>query len=437
MNQRNNHLWYIHRCLSGSTPANGATSAVHLPIFLSLLLLSIMTPLHAQESPKLPRVRLMKVHLPITGNANAHIQRGVEQLISETDSDDVAKRPILILKFEAPNGQSGEGSQFERALWLARYLASPSLNSIRTVAYLPQSVLGHAVLPVLACEEIVIGEKAEFGAAGIDEPFIDATMKSSYIDIAGRRRTIPPAVALGMLDKQTVVVRTETSGDIRYRTESELTDLQKAEAGIINTVKEKGDFSRFTSEQLCDTHQFARGIADSNAELAEVLKIPIESLQSGLTPTGLWQAVQIDIRGTINDKNAAWVQTSLQTQLSANDANFVCVVIDSPGGSPAASMQIANYLAALDDSEVRTVAVVLREARADAALIALACDQLVMTEDSLLGGPGAVVLAESDRADLVDPVKALATSNNRRWSLLMALADNQTETFSLSAQSDG
>ena len=52
-------------------------------------------------------------------------------------------------------------------------------------------------------------------------------------------------------------------------------------------------------------------------------------------------------------------------------------------------MRLATYLSSLDSNEVRTVAFVGSEARADAALVALACDQLLMTDTAVLGGPGA------------------------------------------------
>ena len=61
------------------------------------------------------------------------------------------------------------------------------------------------MLVALACEEIVMAPDAEIGDAGIDEPAqeaIDPTVRSGYSQIADRRRTIPTAVAIGMLDRQ-------------------------------------------------------------------------------------------------------------------------------------------------------------------------------------------------------------------------------------------
>ena len=60
-----------------------------------------------------------------------------------------------------------------------------------TVAYLPNSVEGHAVLAAIACQEIIMAKDATLGAAGIDEKTLTPTMRSAYAEIAGRRRTVP------------------------------------------------------------------------------------------------------------------------------------------------------------------------------------------------------------------------------------------------------
>ena len=68
--------------------------------------------------------------------------------------------------------------------------------------------------------------------------------------------------------------------------------------------------------------------------------------------------------------------------------NFICLWIDSPGGSPLESKRLADYLVGLPREQVRTVAYIPSEARADAAMVAMACDQIVMHPRAILGGPG-------------------------------------------------
>jgi membrane-bound serine protease (ClpP class) len=72
---------------------------------------------------------------------------------------------------------------------------------------------------------------------------------------------------------------------------------------------------------------------------------------------------------------------------------------------------------------VRTVAWVPREARGDAALVALACDELVMQPDAVLGGDGAATIGERQGESIAAAWRAgVAKPRDRSWSLPAATA---------------
>ena len=83
------------------------------------------------------------------------------------------------------------------------------------MAYIPKALKGHAVLVAMACEKIIMSPAATMGDAGNDEKVITNTMLAAYEEIARRRLTVPPAIALGMLDKAREVfkVKTETTSN--------------------------------------------------------------------------------------------------------------------------------------------------------------------------------------------------------------------------------
>ena len=111
-----------------------------------------------------------------------------------------------------------------------RFLSSRELSVAKTVAYIPKTIKGHAVLVAMACEEIVMAPDAEIGEAGIDEPAeepIDPTVRSGYQEIANRRKTIPAQVALGMLDKNVEVLKVETEVSPEFVLRSELEEFKK------------------------------------------------------------------------------------------------------------------------------------------------------------------------------------------------------------------
>ncbi|MEO8495033.1 MAG: NfeD family protein [Planctomycetota bacterium] len=372
---------------------------------------------------------LIPVSLPITGSADTNIKRMIDQTIEST-ANQGAERPILILEFRSSGSEGSDASEFERSLSIARYLASDRLSGVRTVAYLPRSVRGHAVLAVLACEEIIIAPDAELGRAGIDEEHVDEAMRSSYREIAERRRTIPAAVALGMLDKDLAVSRVQTLDGVRYVFADELKSLQ--ESGVVSSVDAivaAGDLIGFTGSELRLKYGFASHLASDRNELLAALELPSGALEQDPSLGDQWRAIRVDVNGVINAKNVNWILKSTQQQLDQTPGgiNFVCVVIDSAGGSLVDSQRLASYLAGLDPAQVRTVAFVESQARGDAALIAWACNQLVMKDDAVLGGPGAVNVGAREAPELKQAVRAIALDTQRDWSLPVALVDSNSK----------
>ncbi|MGW8257417.1 MAG: NfeD family protein [Thermoguttaceae bacterium] len=143
-----------------------------------------------------------------------------------------------------------------------------------------------------------------------------------------------------------------------------------------------------------------------------------------------WKAVRIDLKGPISGKSVRQAQKLIENQISLCDVNFVCLWIDSPGGSPADSGILADYLLSLDPSRVRTVAYIPKQARADSALIALACDQIIMHPDAVIGGLGPVEISADELALIREMIRdRLAPRKGRSWSLPTALFDGKLDVY--------
>jgi membrane-bound serine protease (ClpP class) len=372
-----------------------------------------------------PLVHLIRVPLPVSGNVDRQVQSSIDELLARWQRDASGqRRPILVLEFRGSDDAGSATSQFERALSLARFLSGERLSRVRTVAYLSGPVRGHAVLPVLACEEIMADPEAQLGRAGEIEPFIDDTIRSAYREIAQRRRTIPVPVVLGMLDANLTVYRVKTSEGERYVLEDELEELkEQTSVSEVERIVPPGEMAQFSGSQLRLEFGFASHVARNRAQLSAALRVPLGSLREDPTLGQGRRALRVDVSGKIQGDTVTWLERSLRDEIEKQQANFICVVIDSPGGSPSDSLRLASYLAGLDPGKIRTVAFVATEARSDAALIALACDELVMSERAVLGGPGARRLGARQLTDIQIPVKQIAETKQRGWSLMMAMVD--------------
>jgi membrane-bound serine protease (ClpP class) len=414
------------------------------------LWLVVAIPLFGQDKPQAeakPQTnaaaqrmgRTMKIGLPITGKTYTAVRRFALRTLD--DAKAAGKRPVLIFEFDVPPDARdfAASSEFGASYQLADFLSSDALNAARTVAYVPESLQGHAVLVALACEEIIMSPTAELGPAGVHEPTITAPLRSAYKEIASRRKTIPAEVALGLLDPARKVLVVETDLSREYVTPEQLETLRKTRTiQSSRTLFEAGQPGRLSADEAR-----ALDLIDSKAasrrDLARVLELRPEAVEEDPSAGGQWRAVRVDVKGPINAETVRRAERLIGDALRQRQANFVCLWIDSPGGSPTDSIELASYLAAdLDSSKVRTVAYVPTRALADAALIALACDQIVMGPEAVLGGPGE---HEPSPAEIALARKAIreviAPRTSRAWSLPVAMIDPELDVFRYTRQGEG
>ncbi len=400
--------------------------------------------------------RVIRVQAPISGNVDTTVRRAVERAIVElraaanSPAGDAragdaaagpepaprkqsAERPVLVLEFVPRDGDGGEGSNFGRAYDLAQFLAGQDLSGFRTVAYLPRGIRGHAVLVALACEELIMAPDAELGSAGVDEARqrgIDPTHRAAYRQIASERRTVPPEVALGMLDKDLEVLKVDTEVSTEYVLRQDLDALcAKHQIRSETVIKRPGELGRFSGREGRELG-FVRYLAADRSALAKSLDVPASALEEDPSLGGEWRPVLVVLRGPLTGQQTSRVQRTIEEKIRDENVNFVCLRIESEGGAMADSMTLANYIAGLDRGQIRTVAYVPTQALADAALVAVACDELVMQKDALLGGAGPEMVGADEMRLVREGVREnLAKKKERPWSIPVALVDPGLSVF--------
>ncbi|MDA0657493.1 MAG: hypothetical protein O2931_07080 [Planctomycetota bacterium] len=364
---------------------------------------------------------LVRVPLPITGSVDLQIKQTLENILQQSAND--GPRPTVVLEFSQE--ETGQGSEFERSLALARFLTSNRAGRLRTVAYVQKSVYGHTLLVVCACEQIVAHPDAELGDAGRHETAIDVTMRSGYREIASRRMTVPIAVALGMLDSQLSLTKVQTATGVRYVLKDELASLQQS--GLILEAISIGQANRplvFSGKQMRVEHGFVSHLAKTRQDLAEALGINFNDLRTPWTARRPQQPLLVDVPDATR-ATARRVRRIVEQERQRRPVDWLCLHITSNGGFPVESADLARYIADLSRQDIYTVAYVSVESRADAALPALMCDQLIAHPTAIIGGNGPVSLRQPEINAALDVMRELSREKQRRWSFAAAVMDPQ------------
>jgi membrane-bound serine protease (ClpP class) len=401
-----------HGATSRPRRANAAVAAACAAMAAAVVAVS-GTPAAAIEAVLVP------VRLPLTGTRDTQVTGAILRQLDRLRGG-LPERGVLVLEFTSDGENDPAASDFGRALELARFLTDGRLADVKTVAFLPQGVTGHAVLAVLACEEIVMPADAVIGPAHVAGAPIDAPVRVAYEEIAARRRTVPVAVARSLVDPAFRVARVATDAGERFVEVGAIDELRRTTAVL--EVEELQPAPLAVPGRRARQLGFVRLLAASAAEVARGLGLPERALAADPALDGGWRPTQVVLGGVITGDAVARTRKRLERAI-ADGGNLLCLRIDSAGGAPEQALVLATWLASLDPAVVRTVAYVPREARGDAALVALACDELVMHPTAVLGGEGAATItgrqAESIAAAWRDGV---GRPRERSWSLPVALA---------------
>ena len=337
------------------------------------------------------------VRLPITGGRDNAIRAAILRQLDRLQSTS-GRRGQLVLQFDATSDEYASDSDFGRSLELARFLTNPQMANVKTIAYLPDGAQGHAVLVALACEDIVMAPDALLGPVVRNKQRVDETVRAAYKDIAGRRRTVPPPLAVALADPSVRAVRaiTEVGDQVVL---SERVPTLREEVQVLQ-VEDVGPRPLVLSGSRCREIGIAQLLVAGTADLARSLDINPEQLVLDPSMERGWKASVVSLTGPISGDSVARVRVRLEEAITSK-ANFLCLKIDSAGGSPEQSLVLARWLREINPAEVKTVAYIPDQARSDAALIALACDDVVMNETAVLGGEGAATI-DARQADAIE-----------------------------------
>ncbi len=342
---------------------------------------------------------------PITHEQIVQIRARTRHLVDKASRDAKGKSPILVFQFlpgDSAPGSSEFGASYDLANTIARDLGGARL----TVAYVPEPLSGFAVLPVLACTEIVMGSNASLGPITPESQSFDPALREPVRFLAVRK-TRDPDLILGMLDRDADLrlVRTAEKG-VQYVMAENMPDFLRSHQVVEDKPAWEGGRRGVLTADRAREEGFCKRVAETPAEVAAFYRIAGQSILDdptlGETPRPVW----IKIEGAIEPAMVSYLARRLD-QARREKANLVFLEIDSPGGLIEPADAVADAIA--DVRDMKTVAYVNERALGVAALIPLACRDVVFSENGRLGLVDQIVTRRGMVEDLPDgQIEALA-----------------------------
>ena len=198
--------------------------------------------------------------------------------------------PILVFEFRA--GESAPGSsEYGACHDLANLISrDPDLAGAKlTVAYVPKPLKGYAVLPAVACTEIVMGSAASLGPIAPEGQSFDADYRE-FVRFLAIRKTRDPDLLVGMLDRDADLRLIHTADKtVHYVLAENLQAFQKLHQVIDEQPAWEGGHRGVLTAKRAREEGFCKRTADSPAELANIYQI---SGQSAVDDPTLGQLVR-------------------------------------------------------------------------------------------------------------------------------------------------
>ncbi len=357
----------------------------HVAVWLCVTVLAAPASLvaRAQEAASADDApgQFFQIVEPITNDTLTRVRAASRQLVDRAAASGKAARPVLVFEFlpgDTAPGSSEFGSSYDLASLISRDLAGAKL----TVAYVPKPLKGFVVLPAVACTEIVMGASASLGPITPEDRAFDPAHREP-IRFLAIRKTREPDLLLGMLDRDADlhVVRTADRA-VHYVLAENMQEFLKTH----NVTEDKAAWDAgargILTAERARAEGFCKRTAESPAELANMYQL---GGRSSVDDPTLGQSVRpewIKLEGLLDSVSVSFLSRKLE-DARQQKKNLFILEIDSPGGTEAAGDRMGDILAEIKD--MKTVAYINERALGVAALLPLACRDIVLKKGATMG----------------------------------------------------
>jgi membrane-bound serine protease (ClpP class) len=318
---------------------------------------------------------------PIRQEATQNLRSSVLAYLERTSGK--GERPILVFEFRPGQVAPGESS-FGAASDLADVISRDFGGAKRTVAYVPESLSGFALLPVLACDEIVVGPSAALGPIAPEGHLVTNREREAVSELA-RAKARETDLLLALLEPSRELKQVRTAdGATRFLLVENLAQFEREHQVVETMAGWSGRAGVLDAE--ASRRSIAKLEAEDRARLAEIYGLPSTAADPTLADAA--RPVTVPIKGRIDGLAESFVLRQL-ARAKEDGTNLIFFEIDSAGGRYEEADRIADAIARLEG--IKTVAYLDDQAVGVAAMIALACDEIAFKKGGRLGNVSQVL----------------------------------------------
>jgi membrane-bound ClpP family serine protease len=342
---------------------------------------------------------------------------GVKRVIAQTNRflDRADQRGLKIVYDFNPDNSVSRTGDYGVCRDLAQYLLQH--RNVTTIALVHNDVTEHTVLPVLACQEIVMSKNARLGdALGDSRPGGDKVHRLDddqfifYERVA--RSYSSPAIVLKMVDKDIEVVEGTRGGGVVFidkRQEAEENKKGFVAAAVRDPVLRPGQTARYDVAQALKFGLATKQL-DTRKEVKDAYRLPTSSLREDPLQGRSPDAWRMRIGGELTRASREKIERGIRRAVSKG-GNLIFLELECGGTDTGVARDLADALRNLKDDKgghgVMTVAYVTERARDCATFIAFGCTEIVMDQKARLG----------------DFENVLKKRPNDDWAISKSLAD--------------
>ena len=402
------------------------------------------------KAEEIPLAKFVTVLSPIDDRQIARVKNVAG--ILQNDAVKTDRRAVLVLEFTPGS------NEFHQVYGLARFLSSVEVSKVSTVAWIPETLTGYSVVPVLACNEIIMHPDADLGDIGLGET-LNPDEQDMILKIIKKHKNlkVSPDLVKGMMDPEQMILKLQMGVAEDNITETRIVTQQEARRRRDNKelifrdeiVWEGGTAGKLSGTRARQLDVLIVKTAESRLEIAETYNFPSEAMREDPAFGKAFQVRLIKVEGMIDPILEAFLLRQIDRAVGSG-ANLLIFEIDSPGGYLISSTNLADTIANLDPKQVRTIAYVpkttYKGAYSGAAIIALGCDEIYMHPEAQIGDAAPIEtgaggqferVPEKILSSLRGTLRDLAKKKNRPAAVAEAMADKDLLVYQVSHTKTG